>query len=302
MNTESATFEEKHNKIGSRLSLYHLDSEILKKNLIYLNWHRELELILVERGRLGLYIGGKEYLVEEGEIAVVNMGRLHSGTALDGKRCVLWVFLIDLDEKMICNNSLEGQFLWPLLLKQKEILPVLARGTVGCQCVGECLRRICTELKPGNADPVYELKAISGIYDLLFCLFTVEGLVIPAESNRKTVRVERKNDIRVVLQYMEDHYAQRIYVEQLADLLYMGVDNFYKFFFAETGTSPISFLNILRSKKAAALLRQTALPVSQISDLVGFHSVSYFSKVFKRIYDMTPSRYRKEERLFQEKK
>ena len=298
MKIESAVFEEKHNKIGSRLSIYHQDSKIMKNPVIYLNWHKELELIMVEKGRLELHIEGTRYQLEEGDIAVVNMGRLHYATALDGEQCILRTFLIELDEKMICNNSLEGQFLWPLRIKQKEIIPVLAHGTEGCQCVGECLGRIYNEMKPENNNPMYELKAISYIYELLFSLFAVENLVITAENNRKTVRVERKNDIRVVLQYMEDHYVERIYVEQLADLLYMGVDNFYKFFFAETGTSPIHFLLAVRSRKAAALLRQTFLPVSQISDLVGFQSGSYFTKVFKETYGMTPTKYRKEESLF----
>ena len=51
MKIESAVFGEKHNKIGSRLS-YHQDSKIMKGSVIYLNWHKELELIMVEKGRL----------------------------------------------------------------------------------------------------------------------------------------------------------------------------------------------------------------------------------------------------------
>ena len=93
MKIESAVFGEKHNKIGSRLSIYHQDSKIMKDPVIYLNWHKELELIMVEKGRLDLHIEGTGYQLEEGDIAVVNMGRLHYATALDGE-LIAWTHFL----------------------------------------------------------------------------------------------------------------------------------------------------------------------------------------------------------------
>lgn len=298
-------FEEKHNSIGSKLTLFRLDSKLLKMNTIHTNWHKSLELIFVESGRLILHIEREEYLLEEGEIAVVNMGKLHYGDPPAGEQCVLWAVLIDLDEKMIWNHDLEGKFLWPLIQKEVEILPVLRQGTEGCKRVRECLEQMYTTLETKEEDtifrrrirtnnPIYELRAISMIYELMYQIFDTDGLVIALPEDRKTTSVQRKKDICTILQYIEDNYSQQIYVEQMADILYMGVDNFYKFFYAEMGTSPIQFVNNYRLKKAARLLRQTKISISMISEQIGFHSISYFSKLFKNAYGVTPSQYRKE--------
>lgn len=297
-------FEERHNVIGSKLSLMRLNSKWLMPNTIYPNWHKSLELIFVESGRLSLRIEREEYLLEKGEIAVINMGKVHYGNPPAGEQCILWVFLIELDEQMIWNHELEGKYLWPLIRKEIEIIPVLRQETEGCRRVKKCLEQMYTMLETKEEEPVFkrrirtdnpicELKAISSLYELMYQIFDTEGLLITVSEGGKNTSVQRKNDICTILQYIEEHYTQKIYVEQLADVLYMGVDNFYKFFCAEMGTSPIQFVNNYRLKKAARLLRQTSFSMSIISETVGFQSTSYFTKLFKQAYGQTPSQYRK---------
>ncbi len=44
-----------------------------------------------------------------------------------------------------------------------------------------------------------------------------------------------------LIDYLEQHYQERITVAEMADYLYMGADNFYKFMVSLTGESPITF-------------------------------------------------------------
>ena len=154
---------------------------------------------------------------------------------------------------MIWNHELEGKYLWPLIRKEIEIIPVLRQETEGCRRVKKCLEQMYTMLETKEEEPVFkrrirtdnpicELKAISLLYELMYQIFDTEGLLITVSEGGKNTSVQRKNDICTILQYIEAHYTQKIYVEQLADVLYMGVDNFYKFFCAEMGTSPIQFV------------------------------------------------------------
>ena len=49
----------------------------------------------------------------------------------------------------------------------------------------------------------------------------------------------------------------------------------------------------IRMKKAADLLKNTRFSIADISEMVGYTSVDYFTKAFKKTYQLTPSRYRK---------
>ena len=74
-----------------------------------------------------------------------------------------------------------------------------------------------------------------------------------------------------------------------------GVSESYlsKKFKKETGLTFGSYIAKKRCEKAALLLKETALQVQEISNYVGYPDNNYFIKVFKKIYNMTPSEYRK---------
>ena len=74
-----------------------------------------------------------------------------------------------------------------------------------------------------------------------------------------------------------------------------GVSESYlsKKFKKETGLTFGSYIAKKRCEKAALLLKETALQVQEISNYVGYPDNNYFIKVFKKMYNMTPSEYRK---------
>lgn len=59
-----------------------------------------------------------------------------------------------------------------------------------------------------------------------------------------------------------------------------------------TGLSIGDLIRIERLKKAADLLLKSSYQVSEIAEIVGFNSFSYFSKSFKEFYGLTPSHYK----------
>ncbi|WP_081445126.1 helix-turn-helix domain-containing protein [Sphingobacterium spiritivorum] len=62
---------------------------------------------------------------------------------------------------------------------------------------------------------------------------------------------------------------------------------------ALTGLTIGDFIKILRLNRAAALLQETDLPVSQIAYKVGFNDPKYFSKEFKKYFGKNPTDYSK---------
>ncbi|SUJ03585.1 Sensor protein evgS precursor [Sphingobacterium spiritivorum] len=102
----------------------------------------------------------------------------------------------------------------------------------------------------------------------------------------------------VFLKELKSHIENRLEDADLrvTDLIaHMGVSQtaFYKKVKALTGLTIGDFIKILRLNRAAALLQETDLPVSQIAYKVGFNDPKYFSKEFKKYFGKNPTDYSK---------
>lgn len=80
-------------------------------------------------------------------------------------------------------------------------------------------------------------------------------------------------------------------VQQLSQDLGMDRSVLYKKLQSLTGLSPLEFIRSLRLKRAARLLIQGGLPVTEVAEMVGFNTPKYFTKYFKEMFGVTPSQY-----------
>ncbi|MGM7267945.1 AraC family transcriptional regulator, partial [Erysipelothrix rhusiopathiae] len=93
--------------------------------------------------------------------------------------------------------------------------------------------------------------------------------------------------------YLNLHYRENITLDHLASLTFLNKFYLSHIFKEQTGLSPIDYLLRKRMIEAKKLLVNTDLSITQISDIVGFRSPSYFSQFFKNVESMSPSTYRK---------
>ena len=103
----------------------------------------------------------------------------------------------------------------------------------------------------------------------------------------------KNNEIELIQQFIRGNYKEKITLDQLADLVEINKYYLIRLFKQKTGLSPIDYLIHVRLSEAEKLLSQTNTNISDISDIVGFHSPSHFSKTFRENNHMTPSAYRK---------
>lgn len=86
----------------------------------------------------------------------------------------------------------------------------------------------------------------------------------------------------------------KISVEEVARNAGFSIDYFNRIFLAHTGFTVMAYVNFVRLKKAALLLRTTDKSVLDIALEIGFDSHEGFIKAFKKKYGVTPSKYRYE--------
>jgi AraC-like DNA-binding protein len=99
--------------------------------------------------------------------------------------------------------------------------------------------------------------------------------------------------LRPVIEYIADHYCEKIYIEELADMITVSPDYFTKMFKDSIGKTPIEYINGLRVNEAMRRLSETDASMADIADGIGFCNPNYFHKIFKQYMNVSPLAYRK---------
>lgn len=108
---------------------------------------------------------------------------------------------------------------------------------------------------------------------------------------------DQNNEMNIVdraINYMKSNLDKSISVDELADHLNYSNSYLYSLFKEETGYSPIHYFNHLKIQKACQYLSSTDLSVKEISYELGFKDPFYFSRLFKKQMEVSPTAYREE--------
>lgn len=133
-------------------------------------------------------------------------------------------------------------------------------------------------------------------YDSLISSYLSESLVLLARQYLNQVLYNladpKFTEIRPALLKICNDYVNALSLKDYASLCNLSVSSFSHKFKHITGLTPIEYLNQIRIFASTALLTDTNYSVNSISELVGFSSYTYFSKLFKRKFNMTATHYR----------
>lgn len=121
------------------------------------------------------------------------------------------------------------------------------------------------------------------------------GMIDPAPSDIVITSLDEKL-IEKAIKYVEQNISRtELSVEELSRELGMSRVHLYKRLLQITGKTPIEFIRVIRLKRAAQLLRESQLHVSEVAFEVGFNNPKYFSRYFKDEFGVLPSVYQEKE-------
>lgn len=100
------------------------------------------------------------------------------------------------------------------------------------------------------------------------------------------------NIVSMAINYMKDNLDRSITVDELSDHLNYSNSYLYSLFKKETGYSPIHYFNHLKIQKACQYLSFTNMSIKEISYELGYNDPFYFSRLFKKLMELSPSAYR----------
>jgi AraC-like DNA-binding protein len=115
---------------------------------------------------------------------------------------------------------------------------------------------------------------------------------LPPEG-RFRVRNDQQLALQPAINYVETHFAKKINAGKIANLCGMSPGRFSRAFKTAHSITFQEFLMRLRTHEAARLLNNPNAGVTDVAYAVGFNDISYFGRMFKRYYKLTPSDYRR---------
>lgn len=126
-----------------------------------------------------------------------------------------------------------------------------------------------------------------------YYLYTVLLILLRYENNDTNPRFSFEPIIKETADYMRENYAKEYTVQDYATYANLSTSRFNHNFEVIFSTTPMKFITKIRLEHACWLLMNTQMPIAGIAHTVGYGDPLYFSRVFKKEHQVSPSHYRK---------
>ena len=253
------------------------------------HWHDEFEFGHIIQGSILYKTNHHEFTLKKGDGIFVNSGTLHhlqplespAGTALRTQF---------FDQSFLAGypgSIYDVKYIVPVQeTKSLDAVPLYLDNPSHAGML-EKIRK-CEEICL-NKEPFFELR-IRSIFSELW--ETVYSWAQEQKRNEKAYDPAEDERIKQMLSLIRERYGEKITVADLALTAHISERECYRLFRQYLRQTPNLFLQYYRVQKAKNLLCTTQMPVTEISSAAGFESISCFSKIFKRLTNMTPSEFR----------
>ena len=253
------------------------------------HWHPDFEFAVLVSGSLDFYINGIHLLMEAGDGIFINSNNMHtakqrtgcSGAVIKGVAFPTSLFVNNMSSMMykkyfepIVNTPVQGI--------------IIPKGTIYAEKLTKSMLDIH---KLTTEDFGKELSYLSILSELwrenLAYIFKNKSELLEHKINRKNEERAKK-----ILSYIHENYSEPLTVDLLAKHANISRSECFRCFKHFTNKNPIEYINEYRLGNAAKLLMESGLSVTEVGVACGFNSSSYFGKIFKEIYGVSPKQYR----------
>lgn len=107
-------------------------------------------------------------------------------------------------------------------------------------------------------------------------------------------QMKERNPLTEIVRYIDQNYPSDLSLQEVAGKFYVSREYISRKFKQEYGINFSDYIGSVRIEKAKQLMHNPGLKLAQISEMVGFHDVKYFSKVFKKQTGCSPKDYREQ--------
>ncbi|MDP4133496.1 MAG: AraC family transcriptional regulator [Bacillota bacterium] len=257
----------------------------LPMQICYTHIHDDIEILYILSGELSCVVGDKDNLGKKGDIIYVGSRVPHYTKSMDfGTKYMLIQFSASNFSETSGSIS---KYLYRFINSGEAPIIIYKSGTPECSEFTGYVNNIAREFE--KKEPAYETYIKADIYNILAFLYR-HGALLDADSFFDSNNIEK---VLPSLKYIDENYQEEITLDFLSKLLNLNPYYFCRLFKKATNSTFTEYLNFVRVCKSEKQLYSSTKTISEISMEVGFSSVSYFNRVFRKFKNCTPTEYRK---------
>ncbi len=253
------------------------------------HWHPEVEFTLVLEGEMEYRANQTVYHLSAGNAVFVNANCLHTASSCAGQDCKYFAFTFN--PVLIYghdNSTIEKKYVEPVVISSDFSSFCFDPGRAEHQEMLRTFRKIYRVYS--ERDECYELRIKSLLCQLWACVYREFR---QDSSGKEHSDVKNLDLLRQMLNYLHENYLARISLEDIAASCHVSKSKCCHYFKETMRLTPFEYLLKYRIQKSLPLLLEGSCSITEISELTGFSGSSYFSEIFRRYMNCTPTEYRR---------
>lgn len=253
------------------------------------HWHPQIELTLILDGEIRYRVNDRVYHLRAGEGLFCNCNALHMGESIAGADCsyvsVTFLPRILYGEK---TSAMYTRYVRDLCRDTACPALFLSPETEWQQKILSSVREIHRQSR--ERSQTWELKVQIELMQIWLWLYQNW----PGTGKQKKREADPNQErIRVLISYIQEHYAEKLTLEELAEQVHICKNECCRMFKRYMQETLFSYLMAYRVNQSLVLLSESDLEITQIAAQCGFSGAGYYTRVFKKYKEMTPMAYRK---------
>ncbi len=248
------------------------------------HWHNDIEFVKVIDGEINYNINGEIVHLKKGEALFINSKQFHYNFPEGEEECN-FVCIILHPILMCSSKTIAEKYVSPILANNSIPFYIFKSSSTWENTVLSCIDRIykledeeCLELK---------------LYSLFFEMWTQMYIHLSDKITHKSKDTQHLTELKNMISYIKEHYKEKISLSDIANAGGTCKTSCCAIFKKFTNQTPNEYLTDYRLHKSIELIQNTDMTLTQICYDVGFSGASYFSETFKKVYNITPTEYKK---------
>ena len=245
------------------------------------HWHTAVEIIYLLSGELEVTLNEYTSLLKAGDFILINSRIVHSTKSINGNESIMLQLPYPFLKKCIPDISAVQ-----LMVSSR---PGHAQTASTLVRLKEILKSMRVLFEAGGIEDRLQFNSL--LYKLLYLLYRdFRTEVLPSDYEKRSKNLYR---LEPLIQYTQEHYTQRITIEEIAGIAALEPRYFCRFFKKYMGITYLEYLNEVRLSHIYHDLIATDFPLRYILELHGFTNYKLFRTLFYEKFRDTPGNLRR---------